>query len=567
MNDLERRQEQLNAAIAEQWEYELRESPEFATVIGDYRYNDRWSDLSLGHIDGEKRELEGWLSRFRAIDTAGLPDRERLDHRLMVRKLEERLEEIGLRGFEMPLDQLDGIHLLLAQFVSLMPFESERHYQDYIARLEALPLLLDQVIELLRQGQADGLMPPRYLLEKTIGQCLSIAEPAGEANVFGRPAAEMPKAVAARGARLRDELLRAVDEQVRPAYKKLAAFVATEYAPNGRTDLGIWSLPDGGARYRFLVKEATTTDLDPDTIHELGLAEVARIEVEQSKIAQALGSDDLAAFRTSLKTNPTLIPTSRRQIVESYQRYIEQMEAELPRLFGLLPGVGLEVRPMQTYREKEAPAAEYHPSTPDGSRPGIVYVNTGDYQQRSLIGIESAAYHEGLPGHHLQVAIAQNLRGLPPFRQHAHYGAYTEGWALYAERLGKDIGFYQDPYFDFGRLSNELLRAVRLVVDTGVHHKRWTREQMVAYFREHSSEDEPDLQAEVDRYIVLPAQALSYKLGELAILALRQRAEQELGAAYDIRAFHDQILDGGALPLDILEERVTGWIEQQRGVR
>ena len=565
MQSLEQRRGLLRDAIAEQWEYELRESPEFATMIGDYRYNDRWSDLSLAHVEEQKRDLAAWLSRFEAIDTAGFPEQEKLDHRLMVRKLAERLEEIEFKGFEMPVDQMDGVHLMPAQLVSLVPLASATHYEDYIARLRRLPRLLDQAVELMRQGEKDGLMPPRYLLEKTVGQCESIAEPAGEANIFGRPAAEMPDSVSGGDReRLRDELLRVVDEQVRPAYSRLAGYIADEYAPKGRNEPGVWSLPAGDARYRFLVKQLTTTDMDPEAIHELGLEEVARIEAEQSTIAQNLGFSDLRAFRESLKTNRKLIPDSRRQIVEMYQRYIGQMEAELPKLFGLLSAVPLDVRPVQEYREKEAAGAEYYPGTPDGSRPGVVYVNTGDHEQRSLIGVESTAYHEGLPGHHMQTSIAQTLPGLPPFRQHAFYCAYAEGWALYSERLGKDIGFYQDPYSDFGRLSNELLRATRLVLDTGMHYKRWTREQVVDYFRKHSSEDESDLQSEVDRYMVLPAQALSYKLGQLAILALRDRAESELGARYDMRAFHDQILDGGALPLDILDERVTAWIERQR---
>jgi uncharacterized protein (DUF885 family) len=240
------------------------------------------------------------------------------------------------------------------------------------------------------------------------------------------------------------------------------------------------------------------------------------------------------------------------------------MQAKLPGLFGLLPAIPLEVRPVEAYREKEAAAAEYYLGTPDGSRPGIVYVNTSEPEQRSLIGVEAVAYHEGVPGHHMQVSIAQRLSDLPAFRQHAFFGAYTEGWALYSERLGKDVGFYEDPHSDFGRLSNELLRAVRLVLDTGVHHKRWSREQMVDYFRAHSSEDEPDLQAEVDRYIVLPAQALTYKLGELEILRLRDKAREALGSRFDLRSFHDRLLDGGALPLDVLGDRVQAWIEEQQ---
>jgi uncharacterized protein (DUF885 family) len=564
MESLEQRRERLKKALAEEWEYELRESPELATMIGDCRYNDRWSDLSLDHIEQEKRDVAAWLVRFEAIDTAGFPEQETLDHALMVRKLKESLEEFEFKGFEMPVDQMDGLHLMLAQFVSLMPFDSGKHYEDYLARLGALPRVLDQVIELLEEGRKDGLMPPRYLLEKTVGQCGSIAEPEGETNAFGRPAAEIPEAIAPPDReRLRAEIISAVDGLVRPAYRRLAEFIATEYAPKGRAEMGLWSLPDGERRYRFAVRQLTTTDMEPDAIHELGLREVARIEAEQAAIATKLGFADLDAFRASLKTDARLFPTSAEQLLAAHRRYIQQMEAKLPILFGLLPGIELEVRPVQEYREKEAAGAEYHPGTPDGSRPGVVYVNTGGYEQRSLIGVESTAYHEGVPGHHMQVSIAQTLPELPAFRQHAYYGAYTEGWALHSERLGKELGFYEDPYSDFGRLSNELLRAVRLVLDTGVHHKRWTREQMVDYFRAHSSEDEPDLQAEVDRYIVLPAQALTYKLGELEILRLRDRAREALGDRFDVRAFHDRLLDGGALPLDVLGERMEAWIAGQ----
>lgn len=565
MDDLEERRLRLETAIAGQWEYELRESPEFATTIGDYRYNDRWSDMSPEHVEEQKRDLAGWLARFEAIDTTGLTEQEQLNHRLMMRNLRESLEHFEYKFHEMPLDQLDGVHLTLAQFVTNIPFDSVDHYEDYLKRLHSLPSVVDQVIEVLKQGASDRLMPPRYLLEKTVTQCRDIAGPAGEGNVFGRPAAEMPGSIGiADRERLRDHLIRAVDGKVRPAYVKLAEFVAREYAPKGRTESGIWSLPEGDARYQVLVRRLTTTSLQPEEIHELGLREVARIEEQQTAIAKEFGFSDLQGFRASLRAHPKLVPVSREQILEVYNRYIEQMRPQLPKLFGLLPKTPLEVRPMQEYREKEAAAAEYFPGTPDGSRPGVVYINTGDHEHRSLMGAESTAYHEALPGHHLQTAIAQTLEELPPFRQHAYYGAYIEGWALYCEQLGKDIGFYEDPYSDFGRLSDELLRAARLVLDTGVHHKRWTREQMVDYFHEHSSEDEPDIQAETDRYIVLPAQALSYKLGQLAILGLRECARQELDSHYDVRAFHDKILDGGALPLDVLDARVTAWIETQK---
>jgi uncharacterized protein (DUF885 family) len=273
----------------------------------------------------------------------------------------------------------------------------------------------------------------------------------------------------------------------------------------------------------------------------------------------------LKSFRASLKSNPKVFAQSPQQILDKYQGYIDQMRPELPKLFGLLPKARLELRPMQEYRAKESAAADYQEGTPDGSRPGIVWINTSDYVHRSLLTTESTAYHEGIPGHHMQISIAQTLPEMPAFRQHAFYNAYGEGWALYAERLGKDVGFYKDLYSDYGRLSDELLRAIRLVVDTGVHYKHWTRQQMVDFFHEHSSEDEPDLQAETDRYIAWPAQALAYKLGQLEILKLREEAQKELGTKYDVRAFHDEILNGGALPLDVLDARVTAWIQAQKG--
>jgi uncharacterized protein (DUF885 family) len=454
----------------------------------------------------------------------------------------------------------------MAELVSSIPFDSTRHYEDYLARLHKLPQLFDQVTAVARQGARDGLMPPKFLLEKVATQARSIADPAGEANSFGRPVAKFPDAVPeADRKRLHDAIVAAVDTEVRPAYRKLADFVAGEYAPRGRLEPGLWALPNGDAIYRYDIRTITTTDRSPEDIHQLGLAEVSRIEGEMTALARRLHYKDLAAMRAALNNDPKVHAGSRQQIVDLYTRYIAQMQRKLPEFFGLLPKTAVEVRPIQEYREKEAAAAEYDQGTPDGSRPGIVYVNTGDYQHRNIIGIESVAYHEGVPGHHLQISIAQTLPDLPPFRQQAGYTAYVEGWALYCERLGKEMGFYQDPLNDYGRLAAELLRADRLALDTGVHSMHWSREQMVQFFRTHSSEDEPDIQAETDRYIAAPAQALAYKLGELKILELRERARKELGGKFDIRAFHDEILGGGALPLDVLERRVDDWIAAQRG--
>jgi uncharacterized protein (DUF885 family) len=562
---LDDRRKELKQLIADEWDYEMRESPESATVLGDYRYNDRWSDNSLAHIQQQKEAIGKWLERFNAIDTSGFPEQEKLNQSLMLRNLKETIDGMELKTYEMPINQFFGAHLQLAQFVALVPLDSTKHFEDYLSRLHKMPQLVDELIEILRQGEKDKLMPPRFLLEKTVTQCKSIADPEGEANAFGQPATKIPDAVPpADRKRLHDAIVTAVNTEVRPAYNRLASFLATDYAPKGRTEPGVWTLPNGDALYRFAVRQSTTTNMDPEAIHQLGLKEVARIEAEQLSIANKLGFSDLKTFRASLKTNPNLKPTSPDQLVETYKRYISQMEPELPKLFGLLPKTRLEIRPTQAFREKEAAGADYQQGTPDGSRPGVVYVNASDYQNRTLTSVESTAYHEGVPGHHMQISIAQTLPELPTFRQQAGYTAYVEGWALYAERLGKDIGFYKDPYSYYGHLSEEMLRAVRLVLDTGVHYKHWTRQQMIDFFHEHTSDDEPDIQAETDRYIAVPGQALAYKLGQLEILKLRETAKSELGTGYDIRAFHDEILNGGALPLDVLDARVTAWIAEQK---
>jgi len=563
--DVATRVKALNDLLAEQWQWNLKEAPEFATILGDYRYNDKWTDPTIAHVQQQKKDTAAFLARFKAIDTTGFSEQDRLNQQLMVRQLGDNIRATDLKLYEMPLDQFNGVHLLLAQFVSAMPFDSTKHYEDYLARLNQVPGLLDKLTDVLKQGEKDKLLPPRFLLEKVVKQCQAIAEPAGEASAFGQPVAKFPDSVPeADRKRLHDAIIAAVDGKVRPAYRKLADFVAKDYAPKGRTEPGMWALPNGDALYKFDVEQQTTTNKSPAEIHELGLAEVKRIEGEQAKIAQQLGYKDLAAMREAIKTDPKVHATSRQQIVDLYKKYIAQMQPKLPELFGLLPKTNVEVMPMEEFREKEASGAQYNQGTPDGKRPGRVYVNTGDFSNRLTLNIETTAYHEGVPGHHMQIAIAQTLPDLPAFRQQAGYTAYIEGWALYSERLGKEVGFYQDPLSYFGHLSDELLRADRLVLDTGVHYKHWTRQQMVDFFHEHSSQDEPSIQSETDRYIAYPGQALAYKLGQLKILELREHAKQELGDKFDIRNFHDEILNGGALPLDVLDARVNGWIAEQK---
>jgi uncharacterized protein (DUF885 family) len=559
--DVATRVKALNTILAEQWQHTLETQPEFATILGDLRYNNQWSDASPAYNEREYAADKGFLQRLQAIDTTGFSEEDKLNQQLMVRRLSDAVKEHELKLDQMPLEQMSGAHLRLAGFVSSIPFDNTKEYEDYLARLKAVPKLFDQVTETARLGMKNNMMPPKYLLEKVVTQIDSIAKPAGMDSLFAEPLKHFPKSVsAADQKRLHDAILAAIDQQVRPAYAKLGQFVAKEYAPHGRTEPGVWQLPNGDEIYRHQVATMTTTNESPERIHEIGLSEVKRIEDEMTAVAKSQGFKDLASFRASLESNPKTHATSREDILNRYRTYIAGMQPELPKLFGLLPKTKVEVVPVEAFREKEAAAAEYQQGTPDGSRPGKVFVNTSDYANRSVLTMESTAYHEGVPGHHMQIAIAQTLPGLPPFRQQAGYNAYIEGWALYAERLGKEIGFYKDPLSDYGRLSDELLRADRLVLDTGVHSKHWTRQQMVDFFHAHSSEDEPDVQAETDRYITWPGQALSYKMGQLKILELREHAKKELGDKFDIRSFHDQILNGGALPLDVLEARIDSWI-------
>lgn len=564
-SDISFRVKALNQLLQEHWEYTLKNNPEIATTLGDFRYNNRWTEFSKNQIEKDKKSTQNFLNRFEAINSTGFSATNQLNKDLMIYQLKESLKYYDLKLYEMPFNQMWGLHLQFPGFISSIPFDNAKQYQDYIARLKQIPLILDQGIQLAEQGQKDGLMPPKYLIEKVAKQINSIATPAGKDSVFASPLKQFPKNISkTEQERLSREVLQAIDQNVRPAYQKLGTFIQKDYLPHGRQHEGIWSLPNGDELYRFYVENNTTTSESPENIHQLGLKEVARIEAEMLKIAKAQGFNDLKSFQQSLKTNPAVFPKSREEILEIYRGYIAQMQPELPKLFGLLPKNKVEVLPVEQYREKEAAGAEYHQGTPDGSRPGQVYVNTGDFSERSKISMEATAYHEAIPGHHMQIDIAQNLPNLPMFRKQPNHTAYIEGWALYAEQLGKDVGFYKDPLSDYGRLSSELFRACRLVVDTGVHYKKWTRQQMIDFMREHSVLDEPDIQAETDRYIAIPAQALAYKMGQLKILELRELAKQELGDRFDIKAFHDMILDAGTLPLNILDARIKNWIKEQK---
>ena len=542
------RSKALSKLFAEIWEDRLKHAPEYASYLGDKRYNDQLTDYSVQAVNAALERGRGFIERLSEIDTAGLTEQEQLSAKLMLRDLIDEQEGAKFKEWQMPVNQFGGFHTEMPRMVENLSFGTVKDYDDYIARLKKIPTAFSQIMTNMQLGMDEGRVPPKYLLEKVLVQTQALADQKPEESPFARPLKKFPATIsAADQKRISADMLDAIGTQVLPAYQRFAKFVKVAYIPAGRKDPGVWALPDGDAYYAYRIRQSTTLNKSAEEIHQIGLDEVKRNEAEMLAIVHKLGYSDLKSFRAALQANPKEHPASKEALLDAYKGYIAQMEPKLPGLFGTLPKAKVEVVAMPSYIEKDQAAAFYDQGSPDGKRPGRVDVNTYNFAERSLAPVEAVSYHEGVPGHHLQISIAQELTGLPEFRKQEYYTAYTEGWGLYSERLGKEIGFYQDPYSDYGRLENDTWRAIRLVVDTGVHAKHWTREQMVDFFREHSAIDETNIQAEVDRYIAWPGQALGYKMGQLKILELRQRAQTALGTTFDLKAFHDVVLDAGAL--------------------
>jgi uncharacterized protein (DUF885 family) len=562
---LDDRRKSLNALFQQYWDENLEHSPEFASTLGDKRYNDKISDYTVKAENEWLAREQNLMMRLAAIDPAGFSDQEKTSRELLMRRFADDLEASEFKEWEMPVNQMGGIYSEYPQLVAELSFTETKDYDDWIARLRALPTAFDQVTANMAIGMDDHRVPPKYLLKKTLEQVKQLANQKPEDSPLALPLKKFPASInAAEQVRIREEMLRVIGKQVLPAYLRFARFLEVSYIPAGREEPGISALADGAKYYQFLIRQTTTTDLSAEKIHQIGLDEVKKDEADMLAIAQKLGFQDLKSFRASMKANPKLKAASPDALLDAYRGYLGPMKAKLPSLFGRLPKAPFEVAAVPDYLEKTSAPAYYEPGTPDGSRPGRLRIDTYNATDRNLYVVESIAYHEGLPGHHLQISIAQELTDVPTFRKFSFYTAYTEGWGLYSERLGKDVGFYQDPYSDYGRLEGDIWRAIRLVVDTGVHSQHWTRQQMVDFFHDHSAIDETSIQAEVDRYVAWPSQALAYKIGQLKILELRDRAKKALGDKFDIRAFHDQVLDAGALPLDVLDERINTWIASQK---
>ncbi len=547
-----------DALFEDYYQAGLKNNPERATAYGDYRYNAQLAQVSLAEISRQHAEADDFLVRLKAIRTDGMTDKDLLSHQILENQLERQDVNFALKNYEMPVNQQNGVHTQLADLPNVAPFDSVAHYQDYIARLHQIPRVLAQTTEVMRQGEKDGLMPPKFILEKLPAQCDGIIA----ANPFLTIATKKfpTEFSVVDKKRLTDEITKAVNDEVFPAYQKFAEFLRNEYAAKGRPALSVETLANGKRRYAEAIKTMTTLGMAPAEVHEIGLKEVERITAEMTKLAQSQGYKDLASFRAAINGDARWKPTSEQQILDDYQKYINQMEPKLPELFGLLPKSPVTVEPIPDFAK--AASTHYVQGTPDGKRAGRVVVAVADPTKRTLVTDEAVAYHEGVPGHHLQISIAQTLEGLPKFRLHGFYPAYSEGWALYAEELGKEIGFYQDPVSDYGRLNSELFRAVRLVVDTGIHDKNWSREKVIDYMHANDLNDAL-AQTEADRYIAWPGQALAYKMGQLTIRKLRDEAKAKMGDQFDIKAFHDEILNGGSMPLDLLQGRVHRWIDEQ----
>lgn len=553
----------LRELLDQTWQRRLARSPILATYLGDARYNDHWDDLSPRAIETDESEDRAALSRLSAIDRAKLPMAEQLNYDLFKRDLEDRIEGQAFKADLMPINQLDGVQLI-AQIIEFTPFESTKDYENWLSRLQAFDTLVDQTIALMRTGMAEKRMWPRIVMERVPPQIAPQLVTRAEDSPFYAPFKTYPASVAEE---VRTQLnlgaQSAVLDTVVPALGRLNDFLVKEYIPAcPDRDMGLSAQPRGAEFYAWLIRHHTGSRLTPDQIHDLGLAEVARIQAQMTQVMRDAGHNGSAArFKEKLSWNPRYQYRERTALLDAYRALAKRIDPELPKLFGKLPRTPYGVRAVPDLSAASAPAAYYYPPSADGARAGYFYANTWKPETRMGWEMEALTAHEAVPGHHLQIALANELADLPDFRKYGlELTAFVEGWGLYAESLGGELGLYQDAGSRFGRLNFEMRRAVRLVVDTGLHAKGWTRRKAREYMAANAPMSDDEVAVEVDRYIAMPAQALAYKIGELKIQELRKRAQEKLGKRFDIRGFHDTVLGSGPLPLDLLEQNVDAWI-------
>ena len=546
-----------------EWEWRLRDEPTFATRLGDRRYNDRWPDHSLEAYANRRAHADEVLGKVKSIDRAKLTPSDQLNYDLFLRNATMRVEDGRFHGEYLPISQRQGPHSEVAELVHLTPLKSSKDYEDLIRRLRSYPQLVDQEIVLMRKGLETRIVPPRVILRGVVEQMNNqISADPTKTPIFKMAFKDVPDSIpAAEQQRLREAVASAIREAVVPAIQKLKTFFTQDYEPRARNSIAMSDLPDGVAWYEHRIKVMTTTELTAEQIHEIGLSEVKRIRAEMEKATKQTGfRGELQAFFNFLRTDPRFFFKDKATLLMTYRDIAKRVDPELTRLFRTLPRTPYGVIPVPSYSEKTQTTAYYQAGSQEAGRPGYFYANTYDLKSRPKWEMEALTLHEAVPGHHLQIAIAQELPDVPKFRKHGGYTAFVEGWGLYSESLGAEIGFYQDPYSKFGQLTYEMWRAIRLVVDTGMHAKGWTRDQAIRLFQQNTGKTQHDIEVEVDRYIAWGGQALAYKLGELKIKELRAFASQQLGDAFDVRDFHDQVLGAGPLPLSILDVRIRQWV-------
>ena len=561
----------FRAFLDEDWKRALVDQPEAATWLGFPGQNRRWRDNSPQGIELRKKHLRDSIAMLKTIRREELPEVEKLNYDLYARFLADIEEgtqygdDAGGGSLLMPLNQRDGIQQSAAEILALMPHETVADYEDMLARLEALPVAVEQTLALLQDGLKRGYTPPKITLRDVPKQVADLIPSEPMASALLEPFTAFPAGFPESDrARLTDRAKSVYASAVVPAFQKLHAYLAATYIPACRESIAVSALPNGAANYAFRVRLETTTSLTPQQIHEIGLAEVKRIHAEMEKVIAATAfKGSFHEFTEFLRTDPRFFYDKPDDLVNGYRLIVKQIDPELASLFGKLPRLPYGVTPIPEFKAPSQTTAYYQSGAPNVGRPGWYFVNTYKLDARPKWEMEALSLHESVPGHHLQISLAQELEGVPEFRRHAGYTAFVEGWALYAESLGEEIGMYKDPYSKFGQLSYEMWRAVRLVVDTGMHSMGWTRQQAIDYFRENTGKTDQDVISEIDRYIVWPGQALAYKIGQLKIRELRKEAESRLGVKFDERKFHDAVLENGALPLSVLEARMKLWLDSQ----
>ncbi|WP_425477892.1 DUF885 domain-containing protein [Vulcaniibacterium tengchongense] len=561
---------QLNKIYADYWEAYLKLNPVLATFTGDARYNAELPDFGSQQYRDELRKFhQDWLAKVEAVGADGLTGQDLLNYNIFTKDARDAIASFEFPGWMLPVNQMDSTASLAVQFGSgngAQPFKTVQDYDNWLKRAARIPVLFDTEIGNMKQGIAAGVVQPRVLMEKVVPQLDALIKDKPEDTLFWGPVQNFPKDFSdADKQRLAEAYRKLIAEQLMPAYRKLRAFIADEYLPKTRDTVGLDKLPNGAAWYAFNAKQSTTTDLTPAQIHDIGLREVERIHGEMRKVMEQVGfKGTLQEFFDYVQTDRKFEFKSEDELLKYYRALEDKVNRKIPEQFSLVPKSPFEIRPVEPFRAKSAAGGQYYPPSEDGTRPGIFYVNTYDLPSRKIWDAEDLYLHEAIPGHHFQIALQIELKDMPAFRRWSIQSAFAEGWGLYAESLGKSLGVYTDPYSYFGYLQNELWRAIRLVTDTGLHSKGWSREQVIEYMKQNSAVSDTTAVAEAERYIAWPGQALAYKIGELKIKELRARAEQALGPKFDVREFHAEVLKDGAVPLDVLEGKIDRWIAAKR---